>query len=131
MSTKAIGTQELVFVKIIRAEPGKNSVALHVEHASTGTTMIHRISNDKLKHQNCYRDLEVGNTYVIVQILVSPMRWVWTKCRLCTKTQARTFFNKTGISPSAEAMADAMTWLNSVQRGIKPAETLIDQLATW
>ena len=133
MSTKPVGTQELVFATITKMIPGKNSVAIYFEHATNGNEIIHRLSMDKLKYQNCYSDIEVGQTYIIVETLERPTRWVWTKARMCTKTQARKVFNMTGINPNTEAMIKAMTWLSAVQRGTKVPDvnSIIDQLVTF
>lgn len=120
-SKKPLGTQELVFVTVHRIQPTANAVTLHMEHILTGRSFEHTISRDKLKFENCYKQIEEGNNYIVVETLEAPKRWVYTSCRLVTKTQARQIFKMTGISPSNETLMAAMRWLTEQNKTKTPS----------
>lgn len=117
---KPIGSEELVFCTITGIVPQLNSVSIKFKHLS-GTESDHCVSMDKQKYINCYNELEVGCTYVIVTEHVKNKRWIWTKCILVSKKEAEQFYKMVGLVPSYDDLAKAMAWLKEKR---KPAKRL-------
>jgi len=107
---KEIGAEELVYATITGFAKQKASISIQFKHAS-GKTADHCYSLDKDKHRHCYRQLEVGQHYVIVTKHVGKRRWVWTKAMLVSKKEMAGFREIAGLVPTEVKMAEAMQWL--------------------
>jgi len=122
---------QLLYATITGMVPNdNNSVTILFKYATSSKTTDHIYSRDKDKYPHCYHQLEVGQTYIIVENKVKPGRWVWKVARLVTVKQAQQFAKMAGIHPTDEQFTTALNWLNDIQRPKKPEipPTLADLL---
>lgn len=122
---KEIGTEELVYCTITAIVPLANVINIEYRHAN-GTTQYHVFSLDKDRHQNCYRELEVGCHYIIVTEHTSKHRWIWRKALLVSKKEMADFRSIAGLCPTLEQMQEAMDNLRTKRN--PPKSTLNDLL---
>jgi FlaA1/EpsC-like NDP-sugar epimerase len=135
---KQIGDLELVYGTITSIQRGqKGSIIIKWEHLSTKGEVTHDFSVDKKQYRNCYRDLEVGKTFIIVQELVRqrPVRWVWTKCLEVDLVEARLIMSRCGyVNIDLQLFGDMMDVLREKRKRLEEAQkkqSLEDLLVIW
>lgn len=125
--------EQLVYVTILDMVPQTASISIKFRYATSSKETDHCWSKDKDKHDHCYGQLEIGQTYVIVESKVSKARWIWKSCRLVSVAQARKIHSMCGFHPEYETFKEAMLWLKSVQfpKKAPPPPSLCDELVKW
>lgn len=116
---KPIGAEELVYAKIVELVPQQKSISIKFKHLS-GKLADHCYSFDKDKFSHCYRQLELGQHYIIATKHVGKKRWVWTKALLVSSKEQKQFRDIAGLCPSVEQMEQAMNWLRDYRNPPMP-----------
>lgn len=108
--------QQLLYITIQEFVPQKASISIKFKYAhGARKESDHCYSRDKDKYAHCYRKLEEGQTYIIVESKSSRGRWIWEEARLVTVAQAQHVHKMCGFHPTREKFKEAVEWLNTVQ----------------
>ena len=130
----AFSNEELLFATITGIDENySNTIKLiKFRYVTNGKESDHKWSEDKDKYMPCYKNLEVGCTYIIVIQKVSKSRWIWKSAMLVTPKIALQFHKITGVCPEVEDVEVAMEWLRAVmsKKAPPPPPSLTD-LVTW
>lgn len=132
---KTLGDYELVYATITKIEMVKGIKHITWDHVTGKPGNPHEVSADKLEYDNCYSQLEVGKTYIIIQLLIKNKpygRWVWVSAKEVTPKAAKFVSGKMGfrfgnIADSDEEQDEAMKKLKEaylIAVPTKPRKTI-------